>query len=173
MAWTSEGRLVGRKKKIRLIVWVIWQGQRGFVLKGGPPAWNNSFCQLSLEAGRVFKAKLGPRLQFSWGKSPKLFLSGIQCYRFNLRPQMPRQKCPCGVNIISRSQWLAAKLVISCCHDSESITPPMTSEVAGGNRTLRRPSIKLFNVVCNSAEPAVLSVKQNLQVYLYGGVLES
>ena len=170
MAWTSEGRLVGRKKKIRLIVWVIWQGQRGFVLKGGPPAWNNSFCQLSLEAGRVFKAKLGPRLQFTWGKSPKLFLSGIQCYRFNLRPPNAKTEVP---------MWCEYHFQVPVADSQTSnILLPWqwkyhTSKVAGGNRTLRRPSIKLFNVVCNSAEPAVLSVKQNLQVYLYGGVLES
>lgn len=127
--------------KIRLILGIIWQEQRRPVLKGSSPAWNNSFCRLSPVAGRDFKAKLGYGIQFTRGKPPELFLARAQCCWSSLGPHRSKGEVSCG---ISRLQWLAANLVAVRCRDNKGPHPSWHPGMAGGKRTLKRPSYKAF-----------------------------
>lgn len=59
-------------------------------------------------------------------------------------PRVPREKCLCGVNIITRLRWLVASLVGSRCMTLKRPHLLWHPEMAGGRRTLKRPSWKAF-----------------------------
>lgn len=131
----SIRREISRKEDKSDASWGIWHGQRGLSSKEALlPDVTHSFRSV-------------PYRKSFWGHAHSVW-----------DPRVPWERCLCGLNIVSRLQWLVANLVASCCMTVKQphfLWHPEWQEAEG---PWKDQAGTFSSVVCHTAEPDVLSL---------------